>query len=430
MPGHKRNEEFLRLSKEAVNFDITEIPDMDNLHEANSFIHDSQKRCAKLFGADESFYLVNGSTCGIIAAILSCVSENDLLLVARGSHKSVYSGIIYSGAKPVYVYPRINKYGFQSEIDPKDIHNAIKNNNNIKACLITSPTYEGLVSDIKEIAKICHENGIILIVDEAHGAHFKFSKYFPETALAQGADVVIQSFHKTLPAFTQSAVLHVKGSKININLLKKHLSMLQSSSPSYLLMLGLDNCIKLLEENGDHFFKDYLKTISYIRKELVNCKNIELVSTDDIGKLTFYINREITGQGIEKLLRDNYKIQIELSSKHHFILMTSIADKKEGFLMLLNAILELDKKLNFYPAKNAFLPLFPKPVYKIHPKEAIKHDLEKCSIKTAIGGISCDFFTPFPPGIPILVPGEEITKELADYITSVYGNISISSINT
>jgi len=428
MPGHKRNEEFLGLGLEAVNFDITEIYGMDNLNDSSGIISESQNRCANLFGADESFYLVNGSTVGIVASILACVSEGDSILVARGSHKSVFSGIIYAGATPVYVYPEINQYGFQLAINPKDIENEIIKNRNIKACIITSPTYEGVVSDVEAIANICHENGVILIVDEAHGAHFKFSDSFPKTALEQGADIAIQSFHKTLLAFTQSAVLHVKSDLINRALLKKHLSMLQSSSPSYLLMLGLDNCVKLIAKKGEKLFIDYCNNLKYIREALRNCKNIKLICTDDIGKIVFYISREIDTIEIEKMLREKYKIEIELSAKHHMILMTSIADKKEGFLRLIHAILEIDEYLQKYPARKASILDYPKPIYKLHPKDAINCEFKKCNIKNARGQVSGDFFAPFPPGIPLLVPGEEITEEMVKYISQVYGKVFVSVI--
>lgn len=228
MPGHKQGRAL--SIDDIMKIDITEVDGVDNLHNAKEVILESQRLTAKLFGAKETFYLVNGSSCGIIASILTVCSPNDKILVARNCHKSVYSGIIFAGGNPVYIMPEIiDDYNIAGGINVDKLKNIM--NNSIKAVLITSPTYEGFCSDIKTIADIVHSYNSILIVDEAHGAHFKFNDYFPNTALEQGADIVIQSVHKTLPSLTQTALLHIQGNRVDIYKLKQMLSMVQTSSP-------------------------------------------------------------------------------------------------------------------------------------------------------------------------------------------------------
>lgn len=437
MPGHKRNKAILSLHTEPAEIDFTEIPGMDNLHDPKEMILKSQEKCAVLFGAEQSYYLINGTTSGIIASICALCQEGDTVIMARNSHKSAYSALLYSGAKPVYIFPKVNAFGIPGGISPSDVKKALSENPKAKAVFIVSPTYEGFVSDIRAIAEETHKYNIPLVVDEAHGAHFAFSEYFPETALEQGADIVIQSLHKTLPAYTQSSVLHTQGNRFNKRLLKLHLSMIQTSSPSYILMAGIDNCVNLLYKNKKKIFEDYISLLEAYRKKAFSYKNFILMDKEqencnhifsvDRGKLTFVLKRQY--DGIEQALLNSYKIQLEMATENHFILMTSPGDTCEGFERLHFALSEIDEKISNLPLK-AFKTInqYPVPNQRMHPKKALWEKTETILLKDALHRISGDFVTPYPPGIPLIAPGEEITKETLAFLSEKYLSDKINII--
>jgi len=264
MPGHKRQEELgITLFPNPFSVDITEIDGFDNLHHPEGILKESMERAAAVYGADRTYYLVNGSTCGILAAISSAVSDGKKLLMARNSHKSAYHAAMLNRMETEYIYPEIiEESGIQGGIEPGELRRILEadKENRIGAVFLTSPTYEGIVSDIKSLAEIVHERGIPLIVDEAHGAHFAFyegegenrqtGRLFPRSALHCGADLVIQSIHKTLPSLTQTAVLHLKEGIADRERLEFYLRIYQSSSPSYVMMASIDNCIEYMAGEG------------------------------------------------------------------------------------------------------------------------------------------------------------------------------------
>lgn len=438
MPGHKRNKAFLSLHTEPAEIDFTEIPEMDNLHDPKEMIFESQKKCAVLFGAEKSYYLINGTTSGIIASICALCQEGESIIVARNSHKSVYSALIYSGANPVYVFPKINSFGIPAGISPEEVKKALLENPKAKAVFIVSPTYEGFVSDIQAIAEEVHKYHIPLIVDEAHGSHFAFSEYFPKTALEMGADISIQSLHKTLPSYTQTSVLHTQGNLFDERLLKLHLSMIQTSSPSYILMAGIDNCVDLLYKDKKKIFEDYISILEGYRKKALSYKNFILMGEEqenishilsvDKGKLTFVLKRAYPN--IEQELLNKYKIQLEMAAENHFILMTSPADTKAGFDRLHFALSEIDEKISNFPLKEFKITnQYPVPKQIIHPKKALYKAPESMMLKDALGKVSGDFVTPYPPGIPLIAPGEEITKETLEYLSEKYLSKNINTIS-
>ena len=245
MPGHKRNPVFFPV--ELTGMDLTEIPGMDILRDATGIIRDLQCKIADFYGADESFILVNGSSAGIVAAICAACNEGDKLYAARNGHVSMFNGMALSGALPIYISPKVAETGtlgitgLAGGIDPSQLDNMEEG----AAVIVVSPTYEGFVSDIKAIAEKVHSCGGMLIVDEAHGAHFPFHSAFPDSALNMGADIVVQSFHKTLPVLGQLAVLHVKGQRVDTGRLKFYLQAMQTTSPSYMLMAQLDYVLEI-----------------------------------------------------------------------------------------------------------------------------------------------------------------------------------------
>ena len=254
MPGHKRNMNG-RPFQEYYELDITEIDGFDNLHQAEGILREVEKRANQMYGADDTFLLVNGSTCGILSAISATAETGGKILIARNCHKSVYHGAYLRNLEVQYIYPKVSEqFGIALGTNPEDVEEKLKADNDISAVIITSPTYEGVVSDIEKIAKIVHKYHVPLIVDEAHGAHLGFSKDFPQNAVANGADIVIHSLHKTLPSPTQTALLHVSGKLIDREKLKRFLGIYQSSSPSYPLMAGMELCLDILEEEGKELF--------------------------------------------------------------------------------------------------------------------------------------------------------------------------------
>lgn len=429
MPGHKRNKKYLQFSNPMINYDITEFGHMDNLHAPQGIIKNTNIRYAKLFNSEESFIMVNGSSGGIIASIMTTSKDGEKILVSRNCHRSVFNGLIYSGATPKYVYPSITSQGLVGGINPNEIKKQLESDSSINTVLITSPTYEGFTSDIEEIAKIVHSYNKVLIVDEAHGAHFSFHKDFPKTAISQGADLVIQSLHKTLPAFTQSAILHVNGERVNRESLMENISMIQTTSPSYILMSGMEICLNFLELNYQEEFEKYIKKLNNFRSIISNTQNIELVKKDiinknyikdvDIGKLVFYLNKEINGNKIYEWLYKEYKLQLELSSNSHIVGITSVADTDYGFQQLCKGIANLDKRIGNRKKRETKLISYPKSIVALPPREAINKKKLKVNLLNSKGKISGQFITPYPPGIPILTPGEIITKEIIDVIKSL-----------
>ena len=437
MPGHKRNPKYLSFEKPLINYDITELGNMDNLHDPDGLIREMNERCANIFGSQKSFLMVNGSSGGIIASIMSICKDGDSLLVARNCHKSVFNGLIYSGAYPKYIYPSITDMGLVGGINPSDIRNELEKDKNIKGVLITSPTYEGFTSDIETIAQIVHSYNKILIVDEAHGAHFNFSSNFPKTSLEQGADIVIQSLHKTLPSFTQTAVLHVQNNLVNRELLANNISMIQTTSPSYMLMTSIDICLNFLEKNSVYEFDAYTSRLKNFRKLLSECKNIRLIDDElknkhnikdiDISKLVFYINKKVSGKNIDKNLYSEHKIQLELSSDTHILALTSVADTEYGFKCLSDAIYCLNEKISGIEDREITAYNYPKSKAALSPRQAITQDTKKVKLADSNNMVSAQFITPYPPGIPLIIPGELITCEIIQSLQKfkIYNDISV-----
>lgn len=433
MPGHKQGR-ALNIDN-IMQIDITEVDGADNLHNAKDVILESQKLTAELFGAEETFFLVNGSSCGIIAAILTACKPNDKILVARNCHKSVYSGMILAGVYPTYIETDIiDNYNIAGGINPNKLKNVM--NESIKAVIITSPTFEGFCSDIKTIAEIVHSCNSILIVDEAHGAHFKFSNYFPETALEQSADIVIQSVHKTLPSLTQTALLHVQGNRIDRYKLKQMLAIVQTSSPSYILMSSIDLCKSIVANND---FELFVNKLNNLRNNLKKLNSLKLLDTEienkfsitqiDKSKIVIYSNGNISGYELDKLLRQKYKIQIEMSGLNHIVAITTIADDDNGFDRLLDSLNEIDSKLNYSNNESKCYNNI-NPIVKLSPRETMFVSKSFVKLEESLNKIAGDFIIPYPPGIPLIAPGELITQDLIDTIKQYQKNhLQIIGIN-
>ncbi|MDR1800247.1 MAG: aminotransferase class V-fold PLP-dependent enzyme [Lachnospiraceae bacterium] len=460
MPGHKRNTELFGKSL-PFSIDVTEIPEFGDLHHGtDDCIKIAQERAARIFGADKSFFLINGSTVGLISAILASTRPGQKILMARNSHICVYHAIELGKLFPVYVYPDV----YSGQIKEEDVRKALHKDKDIVAIVIASVTYEGIVSDVRNIAKAAHERGIVLIVDEAHGAHFGFDSYFPENANRLGADIVVHSLHKTLPSLTQTALLHCNGDLVDAKRVKESLHRLQSSSPSYVLMSSIDNCLKILEERGE-LFKEYAINLKNIRKRLgeINgniiekkhcapeahigceadaCTKIESIS--DPSKIVINcMGFGLSGFETAKILHDKYKIQVEMATAREIIALTSIGDTSKALQRFAAAIEEINnsyKGRKYSEEKEVFggeiyrkndegnAPVARYTAWQVFD-EAKKGEIIRLPIMEAIGYICAEYIYAYPPGRPLIVPGEELTKESMKEIESVFRNIEYESKN-
>ncbi len=423
MPGHKRN--IKEFGKEIpYHLDITEIDGFDDLHHSESILKDAQKRAAKVFAAEETHFLINGSTAGNLSAILGVTKRGDQIIVARNNHKSVYNAIELNGLEPLYVYPNIDdRYGIVTEISAADIEELLDTdveykktgNGRIKAVVIVSPTYEGVISNVEEIADIAHKYKIPLIVDEAHGAHLGFHEYFPVNSNELGADIVIQSVHKTLPSLTQTGVLHINGTLVNRDNVRKYLKMLQSSSPSYVLMASIDSCVELIEKNGTEIFESYVEDLQKCRRELKELEKLRLIEFNNhirYDKSKILISTKgtnITGNELSNLLLDEFHLQMEMAGIDYVLAMTSVGDTKEGFERLVQALCSIDKRVQYAESSDKLEVIdLLKKIRKIPETETIDELGEE--------KIAEYFYYIYPPGIPLLVPGEIISKEMKELI--------------
>lgn len=460
MPGAKRNSELIGRYMDDMpapyDIDITEIDGFDNMHNADGLIKKAFEKTAALYGADESLFLVNGSTAGNMAAICGVTDKGDSIIVARNCHISVYNAIILNELDANYVYPQYDdEYGYYKGISLREIKDTVEKNESmgkdIKAVVITSPTYEGNVSDIKNIAAYLHEHNIPLIVDEAHGAHFKFSCEFPQTAVEQGADIVINSVHKTLPSLTQTAVMHINYGYVNVSKVKRYWNIYQSTSPSYILMGSIDRCMSIIEKDGEYLFENYISKLKILRNKLGQLKNIKLIDSDDISKIVIGCDN---AKKLYNILLNEYGIQLEMSSLKYAIAMTSIFDSAEYYDRFYNALCEIDRrynanninnsannnqnyaerynifnntssikkadiKVNIADFKNEALMSIAKAL-----NEGDKNGYDKIMMNDSslYGRISAKMVYVYPPGIPILCPGEIISENVVNIISKAIDN--------
>ena len=424
MPGHKRNPVIF---PNPYTIDITEIEGFDDLHRPMGILKEAQNRAAKLYRSKKSYYLVNGSTCGILTAISAAVPAKGKLLMARNGHKSVYHAAYLRGLSTVYVNPCMTKFGILGAVNPEEIRKCLEKEPDIQAVIITSPSYEGIVSDVAAIAEIVHGFGIPLIVDEAHGAHLGFHASFPETALHLGADVVVQSMHKVLPSLTQTALLHLNSEYVSPAAIERYLDIYETSSPSYVLMASMENCIRMLQEEGARLFETYDMHLKSFYRKAEGLSNLHIMKKEDfsdqevfdldISKIVISAKHtNMTGNDLEKKLREDYHLQMEMYSGFYVLGMTSIMDREEGFERLYRALKEIDEGLSFAEESSEDISQLIRGLYILKEKkmemyEAMDLPAQTVSLEEAEGKISADMISLYPPGIPILLPGEAIDTD-------------------
>ncbi len=437
VPGHKNGTIFKRFSyknfeNSLTNIDTTEIPGTDNLHHAKGVIKKAQERASNLLGSEETFFLVNGSTSGIYSMIMASTQPGDKVIIGRNCHASVVNGIILADSIPLYLTPQIDEIqGIALDISSNELEKMLIQHPDTKAVVITYPTYHGIACNLKKIADIVHKYDKILLVDEAHGAHFGLSDHLPMSALECGADIVVQSTHKTLPSFTQSSMLHIQGNRVDREKLKFMLRLHQSSSPSYVLLSSLDMAMEIYQSHGKELMKELLENVDDFKLKLKQQEGIFLLDKESIKKEDDYsldLTRlwislhqlGLTGVQLEEELRKTYAIQMELSNLYGVLGVSTIANEKKDFFQLANALEQIAFKNKGKKATKqytSFIGEIPKAI--LTPKEALYKEKKLVGLKEAIGMICGTTVIPYPPGIPILMPGEVINRETVQYIKTI-----------
>lgn len=434
VPGHKKgvgiDEEFKNfIGENPFKIDVTVFKLVDSLHHPTGPIKKAQALASDAYGSDASFFCIHGTSGAIQVMIMSVVKSGDKIIIPRNVHKSVTSGIILSGATPIYMQPELDKrVGIAHGVTPETVEKTLKENPDAKAVLIINPTYYGVATDIKKIADIVHSYDIPLIVDEAHGPHLAFNDELPISAIEAGADICCQSTHKIIGALTQCSLLHVRSKMIDVNRVQQMLSLLQTTSPSYILMASLDCARRQIALNGKELLDKSIALSNYAREEINKipgfyCFGKEIVGRPgvfaiDPTKITITCrDLGITGFELDMILSNQYHIQLELSDLYNGLAVGSFGDTKENIDALINALKEISKEYaNNENKKSDFIdiPAIPKQVQI--PRDAFNSEKVVLPLNDSEGRVSGEFLMAYPPGIPVLCPGEIITQEIIDYI--------------
>lgn len=428
VPGHKFGEVFPAGARgyfeDILKLDVTEISGLDDLHDPEGIIEESQMLAAELYGAEETFFLVNGSTVGNLAMIMSTCMRGGKVLVQRNCHKSILSGVELAGAEPIFISCEVDeRMGVAVSIKPALLKEALETIDGIEAVVLTNPNYYGVAMELDELVALIHAYDIPVLVDEAHGAHFVLGEPFPKTALASGADIVVQSAHKTLPAMTMASFLHVQGERVKRDRVAYYLKMLQSSSPSYPLMASLDLARFYLASLNEQDVKRVYDDILAIHRELEKIEGVEVVVPEggrkvDPLKLTLRSTTGLSGYALQELL-EKEGLYVELADPQNVLIILPLAvqDRKHDMIeRIVRALLgqtkdELEKARLVIPAFPAEISRLAIPFGEQHAYKVVK-----CSLEEAVGEVAAKPVIPYPPGIPLLLKGERITRATLESI--------------
>jgi len=431
VPGHKGgrgNEELTEfLGINCLKADVNSMKPLDNLCHPVSVIKEAQELAAQAFGADSSFFIVNGTTGSVQAMIMSICKEGDKLIMPRNVHRSAINALVVNGAIPIYVNPGVNKnLGIPLGMSVSDVEKAIKENPDAKAVLINNPTYYGVCSDLKAIVELAHKHNMKALVDEAHGTHLYFGEDMPINGMAAGADMASVSMHKSGGSLTQSSIL-LCGKSINSAYVRQVINLTQTTSASYLLMSSLDIARKNLALNGKEIFAKAVKYAEYARSEINKIGGYYAFGAELNDNDAFYafdktklsINTLDTGlAGIEvyDILRDEYNIQIEFGDLGNVLAYISAGDRALEIERLISALAEIKRRYSRDKA-GMFDHEYINPIVVLSPKEAFFSNKKAKKLEECCDHICGEFVMCYPPGIPILAPGEKITSEIIDYIS-------------
>lgn len=412
-------------------YDLTEVYGMDDLHNPQGVIADAQRLAAKAYGSLQSYFLVNGSSAGIKAMILATTRENDILIVPRNAHRSVLAALILSGAHPAYMYPEIiDGFGIAGFVLSSKAEECLENHQRVSAMFMIHPTYYGITSSLAEFSKIAHDNGIPMIVDEAHGGHFYFHDAMPEGSLNLGADLVVQSMHKTSGALTQASILHLNSGRVDTDRLKWCLQMLQSTSPSYLLMASLDAARSQMALKGEGLLEKSIKTARYLREKLSSVedidvlsehhlKNYDILSLDETRLLIKVSGLGLTGYQVYELLAKEYDIQVEMADHHNILVLLGIGASNEDADALYTALIDIKGRYGGNTRTIKGDLEMPRAMVAISPRKAFMSRSKAVSLIDSVGEISACSISVYPPGVPAVCPGEVITSDIVEYLIEV-----------
>lgn len=431
VPGHKRgrgNPELVELlGQQCVGLDVNSQKCLDNLCHPISVIKEAEELAADAFRATYAFLMVGGTTSSVQAMVLSACKQGDKIILPRNVHRSVINALVLNGAIPVYVNPDVDeKLGIALGMKVEQVESAIRQNPDAVAILVNNPTYYGICSDIKKIAQLAHENGMLLLADEAHGTHFYFGDNLPISAMAAGADLAAVSMHKSGGSLTQSSFLLVGGNRINPGYVRQIINLTQTTSGSYLLLASLDISRKNLALHGKDYFARVISLAEYARNEInamggyyaYSSEMINGNSIYDFDKTKLTVNTlgiGLAGIEVHDILRDEYDIQVELGDIANILAYISIGDREREIERLVSALMEISRKYR-KDISNMFSQEYVEPKVAVSPQRAFYAPKESKPIMETEGRICSEFVMCYPPGIPILAPGEQITYEILDYI--------------
>ncbi len=440
VPGHKlgniNNDLTKNGGKIIYELDANAPRGLDNLNHPSGVIKKTEELCADAFKADKAYILVNGATLSIQVMIISVLKENDYILLPRNAHKSVINSLIISGCNPIFMKPKIDKeYGFAKNIDFETAKDAIDNNPFAKAIFIIHPTYFGEVADLEKICDYAHQKGLLVLVDEAHGSHFSFSKELPKSAISCGADMVATSMHKTALSLTQSSILLTKGNRVNEADIRTAINILQTTSPSSLLIASVDVARKEMYFEGEKRISSALKMAADFRRRVKNLKHIKCLDEEyfmknetyqfDNSKLILSFKKlGLTGIDAYRILKDKYNIQAELGEKYVTLFIISASTKQQDLDNLYNALIDIEKNYLPVEAENMVYSYeYPKQV--LRPRDAYNASITYLPIKDSLGYVSAEAVMIYPPGIPLIIPGEQIDQNIIDTINDYIKDGSI-----
>lgn len=431
VPGHKYGKglkEFTDyVGEKVLGIDLTSFPESDNLGNPIGIIKESEELLADAFGAEKAFYLVNGTSEGVQVMIRSAVKPGEEIILPRNAHKSTIGGLILSGATPVYVYPEVDTdHGLAAVVTSTTIKEAFAKHPFVKAVLVINPNYYGMVSDLKTIVRTAHREGAAVLVDEAHGAHMRFHERLPITAMEAGADMCACSIHKTAGSMTQSSALFMQGDRICPEVVKTNLNLTRTTSPSYLLMASLEIARKQLSLNGREIMERTLEIADYTREQINQIDGMYAFDREmlnkfgvydmDPTKLGIYVGAlGTTGYAIERELMTRFGIGFEMGDLNNLLGIISIGDSKQSMDRVIEALKTIAKERGVHDTgKIVQLPDMPELI--VTPRDAYYAHKQEILLEEAVGEISGELLMAYPPGIPLVCPGERINQDVVDYV--------------
>lgn len=433
IPGHKKgagmDEEFKQwIGVNALSIDLINIAPLDDLHRPVSVIKEAQELASDAFGADHTFFSVQGTSGAIITMILSVCAQGDKIIVPRNVHKSVMTAVIIAGAKPIFISPAMDeRLGIAHGITTSSVRKALELHPDAKAVLVINPTYFGISTNLKEIVDLVHQYDMPVLVDEAHGAHIHFHERLPVSAMEAGADMAATSIHKLGGSLTQSSILNMKAGRVDPKRVQSIISMLTTTSTSYILLASLDAARRHLAINGWNLADQSIGLAEYAREKInqidgLYCVGEEILDNEaaysyDPTKLIIHVHQlGITGYDVELMMRDKFNIEVELSDLYNILCLITPGDTIETVNQLVEALRQISKKSTFAHSAPVSIITPEIPLLSLSPRDAFYADTESVSLDDAVGRIIAEFIMIYPPGIPILLPGEVITQENIDYI--------------